>query len=188
MSQIADIDYYVDYKQESFPVGSSARIQAEQALDVSTAFMLTHDSPRDFFSGSAIEIFSGEGYDSLYDIAHTEYKTHQAPISGTPILEYRNGSTWTAVTDNWEWDVINGIISFYNGSYFIAGKDNYRARYNYDSCIDGDLRWTCCDIADVVLQVAQRKGKTSERIGEVTTTFGSHISKIALDTLDRYKR
>lgn len=188
MSRIANIDYYANWKQESFPVNTDARKHLEQALDGATSLMLTRVTPRDFFSGSTIEVFDGLGHNSSMPWTHTEYITHQAPILGTPTLEYRESDTWIAVTNNWECDATNGIIAFYNDYYFEHGLRNYRLTYNYDSCIDNGDRRTCCVIAAAILREAKRDGKTSETIAGVISTFSSRIPKEILAELDRRKR
>lgn len=186
MSQIATIDYYQVYKQESYPADTSIKAQVEQALDAATSFITKHIN-RDLFSGSKAEIFTGTGYNDVLDLVHNTYAPTNAPIVGTPTLEYESNSVWKAITTHWSVAEDNKSIYRTADKYFEVDY-LYKLTYNYDSCIKDDLKWAGCVVADTFLQIAQRNGMVKEQIGDVVSTFSLEIPDRAMEIIKGYNR
>ncbi len=128
--------------------------QVEKLIDA-VSLWFENMTGRKLIASSEEYVFSGRG--------NRQRKLPQRPITGTPVISYRDtGATWTVADTTMlsrEYDTENGIVYLLEGNVFWSGVRNWKVAYNYGFEIDdvpADVKFQA--IAPMVQRALQRAG------------------------------
>ena len=143
------------------------------------------------FSGSAVEEFSGWYYNNVNDIYHDTHQSKFFPFLSVPLLEYRDGTVWKAVTEAHSYNSVKGTVYYTNAMYFCEGTNNYRISVDYGytpTTAPTDLKAAQMMIARSFEMESVSGGVsiTTDQMGSKTYTSNGP-SKFVTRILDKYK-
>ncbi len=201
---LVSLEEYRVFRDTNYPITANQSGSFSQVLNLAAGYIKSYTN-RTLLSGSLQqEIFSGNGFDYNYDIAHSSHTTMQAPILNNPVLyEYVDdawsGSIKVTAFDSGEYYEGGGLFYFPGerrfadgepADYFLSGVNNYRLDYEYGYTIDNipqELKLVQMSLAKYYEMVAAHIGVDSTTGGEKTKNYSSNPPTMLNKILDRYK-
>lgn len=187
----------------------SVDVSGSYAMYLNMAIDFIHQyTDREFNIGTTLlrsEVFSGRGYNQIYNFADQRYTAEYFPIVDNEQvkLEYRSDSTldedndaaWTEVdSSKYAIDFADGHLHMVGDNYFGLGNRNYRFTYRYGYVdwtqqLPWELKYAQMALAKFFENQAENIGIASVDIGNNERhVYRSNIPRMITRILDRYKR